>query len=91
MSVVKKTLAAAAIAGFLMAQPVAAATRSADSLPQKVAAPAAGVDRVGAIASDADSEQLGGGLAFIWVLVAFGGLLGILAAAGVFDSSKSNG
>jgi hypothetical protein len=56
-----------------------------------VAAPAAGVDRVGAIASDADSEQLGGGLAFFWVLVSFGGLLGILAAAGVFDSSKSNG
>lgn len=63
----KTLFASLAVASLAVAQPVAAATRSAVSLPQAGAQPIATADRAGSIVGEA--EELGNPI--LWVVVLF--------------------
>ena len=76
----KTLLASLALASLVAAQPVSAATRSADSLPQTSAQPATSADRAGSIVGE--SEELGRPV--IWIVVLF-----LLVGAVILGTSGS--
>jgi len=78
----KTLLASIAVASLALAQPISAATRSADSLPQRGAQSA---ERVGSLTKD--SEELGGSPVIAIVLVAALAAVLVIALSG----SKSKG
>jgi hypothetical protein len=86
MKLVKHTLVSLAAASFLLSQPAAAATRSYQSLPTTGIQQS--VDRAGAPIADAENGH-GSGNALIIILV-FGGLLALFAAAGLFGHGKDS-
>ena len=77
--------ASLAVASLAMAQPVSAATRSADSLPQPGAQRALSGERAGSIYGEA--EELGAS-PFIWIIVLFAVAGGMIVAT---DGGKSPG
>jgi hypothetical protein len=80
----KTLLASIALASLAMAQPISAATRSADSLPQRGVQSTSAVERVGSL--DKDSEELAGRPVIAIVLVA--ALAAILVVALTGGKSK---
>ena len=72
----KTFLASLALASLAVAQPVSAATRSADSLPQAGALPATSADRMGSIVGE--SEELGSPI--IWIVALFA-IIGVIILA----------
>ncbi len=80
----KSLLASMAVASLAVAQPVAAATRSADSLPQSGVQSMAPADRVGSITGEAEelSTELAIAVAIFVIIVIIWGIAG---------NNKSNG
>ena len=78
----KTLLATIAVAGLTVAQPLAAATRSAESLPVSGVQAAQPVERVGAV--NAESEELVGAMPLILILGMF------LAVAAIVLASSGN-
>lgn len=76
----KTLLASMAVASLAAAQPVAAATRSADSLPQSGVTSTAAAQRIGSLADE--SEELRGRPILLIVLVAAIVAALILASSG---------
>ena len=76
----KTLFASLAVATLAIAQPLSAATRSADSLPQRSAQSAAVADRAGSIAGE--SEELRGSPVVPIVLIAIVIAAIILATSG---------
>ena len=76
----KTLLASLAVASLAIAQPLSAATRSADSLPQRGAQSTAVADRAGSLAGE--SEELRGNPVIPIVLIAIVVAAIILAAGG---------
>jgi len=72
----KTLLASLALASLAAAQPVAAATRSADSLPQAGAQPVTSADRAGSIVGE--SEEIGSSI--IWIIALFA-IVGVIVIA----------
>lgn len=81
----KTLLSSLALASLTVAQPVSAATRSSDSLPQAKAQPATSAERTGSIYGEA--EEIGGGPLLIAFLL-FAVVGGVIAAT---SGSKSPG
>lgn len=78
----KALLASLAVSSLVLAQPVAAATRSYESIPANgVQAPAAAVERAGAPVGE--SEELGG----IWLVFVALGLAALLVILLTGDKS----
>jgi hypothetical protein len=88
MKIVKNTLVSLAAASFLLAQPAAAATRSYQSLPTTGIQQPVTADRAGSPVADAEAGH-GSGNALI-ILLVFGGLLALFAAAGLFGHGKDS-
>ena len=82
----KTLLASLAVASLVAAQPVAAATRSSDSLPRTGMQSTVPAERVGALTSD--SEQFVGSTP-VWIIALIAALLAALVAAS--SGSKSPG
>jgi hypothetical protein len=82
----KTLLASIAVAGLVVAQPVSAATRSADSVPQTGVQSADAADRIGSITGE--SEDAIRGRPLLILLLLFGGLAALLLA---LSGGKSNG
>lgn len=82
----KTLLASLAVASLAAAQPVAAATRSSDSLPSTGVQSAVPAERIGSLSDS--SEELVGPMA-IWLVVLIAAILGALVAAS--SGSKSPG
>ena len=76
----KTLFASMALASLALAQPASAATRSSDSLPQRGVQATQSVERVGAIADEA--EDLRGRRALVIILIAAVIAALILAATG---------
>lgn len=81
----KTFLASLALASLAVAQPVSAATRSADSLPQAGALSASPADRAGSIIGESESIN---GSPIIWIFALFAIVGAITFAA---SGSKSPG
>ena len=73
----KTLLASMAVASLAVAQPVSAATRSADSLPSAGVQPSVTSERIGSIAGE--SEELRGRPLLLIILI-FGSLAALVAA-----------
>lgn len=82
----KTLLASIAVAGLAFAQPLSAATRSADSLPRTSVQTTDTADRTGSLTGEAEDLQ---GKPFLLLILLFGGLAALLLALG--GNSDSNG
>jgi len=81
----KTLLASMALASLAVAQPLSAATRSSDSLPDRgVQASSVSVDRVGSVTGE--SEELS--RAFLLIILLFGGVAALILA---LSGNKSPG
>ncbi|HYD24919.1 MAG TPA: hypothetical protein VEB68_08975 [Croceibacterium sp.] len=76
----KTLLAAMAVSSMALAQPAAAATRSADSLPANGIAAPTSAERVGALTEDGDELNRRASRALIIALIALllGGLIALM-------------
>ena len=74
----KSLLASMAVASLVVAQPVAAATRSADSLPERGVQTMAPADRIGSITGEAEGldEEIAIGIAIFLIIVIIWGIAG---------------
>ena len=81
----KTLLASMAVASFAAAQPVAAATRSADSLPQSGVQSTESADRIGSISGEAEDVR---GRPIVAILLVAGVLAALIL---ILSGSKSPG
>ena len=74
----KSLLASMAVASLAIAQPVAAATRSADSLPQRGVQSLAPADRIGSITGEAEAvgNEVAIGIVIFLLIVIIWGVAG---------------
>ena len=90
MMKLKNALACVALASFALAQPVAAATRSYESLPQSgIQQPLAGSDRAASPLQDAEAVHGGIGAGLLILLIA-GGIAALIAAGGGFGHGNDS-